>query len=111
MDLQYVRDTARTFIRCAEAGLTGAKAYTPRGEVTRVSEFLEVLGRILPASRTLIKADGKPLPVAFDFDDSALQKDLPGLRRTPLEEGVRETADIFARLQKAGNLDSKDLEN
>ena len=111
MDLQYVRDTARTFIRCAEAGLTGAKAYTPRGEVTRVSEFLEVLERILPASRTLIKAEGKPLPVAFDFDDSALQKDLPGLRRTPLEEGVRETADIFARLQKAGNLDSKDLEN
>src|SRR5208337_4073623 len=31
LDLQYVRDTARTFIRCAEAGLTGAKVYTPRG--------------------------------------------------------------------------------
>ena len=33
MDLQYVRDTARIFIRCAEAGLTGAKVYTPRGDV------------------------------------------------------------------------------
>src|SRR5208283_5460642 len=44
MDLQYVRDTARLFIRCAEAGLTGAKAYTPRGDVMHVHEFLARLG-------------------------------------------------------------------
>jgi hypothetical protein len=35
---------------------------------------------------------------------------LPGLRRTPLEDGIRETAVIFERLQRAGTLDTKDLE-
>jgi UDP-glucose 4-epimerase len=110
MDMQYVRDTARAFIRCSEAGVTGAKVYTLRGDVIQVSEFLEVLERILPAARTLVKADGNPLPVAYDFDDSALQHDLPGIHSTLLEEGVRETATIFERLQRAGTLETIDLE-
>ncbi|MGA3325752.1 MAG: SDR family oxidoreductase [Terriglobia bacterium] len=109
-DLQYVRDTARIFIRCAEAGLTGAKVYTPRGDVMQAHDFLAILEKILPASRRLIKAEGKPLPVSYDFDDSALQHELPGLHRTPLEDGIRETAVIFERLQRAGTLDTKDLE-
>jgi nucleoside-diphosphate-sugar epimerase len=109
-DLQYVRDTARIFIRCAEAGLTGAKVYTPRGDVMQVHEFLTVLEKILPDSRTLIKTEGKSLPVSYDFDDSALHRDLPGIQRTPLEDGMRETATIFERLKLAGTLDTKDLE-
>ncbi len=53
-----------------------------------------------------------PLPdsVSYDFDDSALRHDLAGLHRTPLEDGIRETAAIFARLKLAGTLDTKDLE-
>ncbi|HMD83571.1 MAG TPA: NAD-dependent epimerase/dehydratase family protein [Terriglobia bacterium] len=110
MDLQYVRDTARTFVRCAEAGLTGAKVYTLRGEVMQVHEYLAILGQILPVSQTLIKAEGKALPVSYDFDDSALHRDVPGIRRTPLEDGIRETAAIFERLKLAGTLDTKDLD-
>jgi nucleoside-diphosphate-sugar epimerase len=110
MDLQYVRDTARIFIRCAEAGLTGAKTYTPRGDVMRVHEFLSILEQLFPHSRTLIKAEGKPLPVSFDFDDSTLHRDLADVHRTPLEEGMRETVAIFERLKQAGTLDTKDLE-
>jgi nucleoside-diphosphate-sugar epimerase len=109
-DLQYVRDTARIFIRCAEAGLTGAKVYTPRGDVMQVHEFLTILEQILPQSRTLIKAEGKSLPVSYDFDDRALHKDLVSVHRTPLEDGIRETAAIFERLKRAGTLDTKDLE-
>ena len=110
MDMQYVHDTARIFLRCAEAGLTGAKVYTPRGDVIQVHEFLTALGEILPSSRALIKAEGKPLPVAYDLDDSALRRDLPDLRCTPLADGVRETAAIFERLKLAETLDTQDLE-
>jgi nucleoside-diphosphate-sugar epimerase len=110
MDMQYVRDTARIFLRCAEAGLSGARVYTPRGSVMQVHEFLGTLVEIVPASRELIKAEGKPLPVSYDFDDSALHRDLPGLHPTPLADGIRETAAIFERLKLAGMLDTKDLE-
>ena len=63
MDLQYVCDTARVFIRCAEAGLTGARVYTLRGDVMQVDDYLATLGRILPLSRILVNAEGKALPV------------------------------------------------
>jgi nucleoside-diphosphate-sugar epimerase len=111
MDMQYVRDTARIFIRCAEAGLIGAKTYTLRGDVMQVHDFLTILEKILPASRSLVKAEGSALPVSYDFDDSALQHDLPGIQRTPLDAGIRETAQIFERLLRAGTLDIKDLES
>jgi nucleoside-diphosphate-sugar epimerase len=110
LDLQYVRDTAEIFIRCAEKEITGAKAYTPRGSVIRMEEFLERLAQILPQARELITARGKHLPIAPDLDDSALKQDLGEVPNTPLEEGIRETASIFERLAQEGRLDTKDLE-
>lgn len=109
-DLQYVRDIAKIFIRCAEAESTGAKVFTPRGSVVSIAEFIVTLERVLPGARGLIKAEGRPLPIAADLDDSALQRDLGHVPRTPLEEGIRETAAIFARLAQAGTLDTKDLD-
>ncbi|HXH50765.1 MAG TPA: epimerase, partial [Terriglobia bacterium] len=58
----------------------------------------------------LIRAEGKPIPIAFDFDDSALHRDIGEIPRTPLEEGVRETAGIFERLRSQGEIDLSDLD-
>ncbi|MGD0012608.1 MAG: NAD(P)-dependent oxidoreductase [Terriglobia bacterium] len=111
IDLQYVRDTARIFIRCAERDIAGAKVYTPRGSVVRVEDFIHTLEQVLPHTGGLIKAQGKPLPIAADLDDSALKHDLGEDPRTPLEEGIRETADIFERLDREGRLETKELES
>lgn len=117
LDLQYARDTAHAFLRAAEAGVTGAKAYTLRGTVIQIEEFIQELASILPGLREAgggppigtIRAEGKPLPIASDLDDSALVRDLGEPPRTPLAEGIRETAGIFARLRGEGRLDTKDL--
>jgi len=110
VDLQYVRDTARIFIRCAEKDIQGAKVYTPRGSVVRVEEFIRILELLFPQAQGLVKAQGKPLPIAPDLDDSALQRDLGEIPCTPLEEGIRETASIFERLEQEGRLETKDIE-
>jgi nucleoside-diphosphate-sugar epimerase len=111
VDLQYVKDTARIFIRCAESAPMGAKVYTPRGRVVHMEEFIATLERILPRARGLIKAEGKAVPIAPDLDDSALERDLGSLPRTSLEDGMRETAAIFRHLQDEGRLDARDLES
>ena len=111
IDLQYVRDTAWIFICCAERDIPGAKAYTPRGSVVRVEEFIHTLEQLLPQAHGLIKAQGKKLPIAPDLDDSALQHDLGEDPHTPLEQGIRETAIIFERLEREGRLETKDLES
>jgi UDP-glucose 4-epimerase len=110
VDMQYVRDTAEIFIRSAESTVQGAQVYTPRGEVIEIEKFLTALARLLPRSKELIRAEGKPLPIAFDFDDSALVRDLGPAPRTPLEDGIHETASIFERLKREGRLDLTDLE-
>ncbi len=111
VDLQYVRDTARTFILCAQSAPLGAKVYTPRGSVANIEDYLVALARVVPSARGLIRAEGNPLPIAADLDDSALQHDLQDVPRTPLESGIRETADIFAWLAKEGRLETKDLDS
>jgi len=112
LDLQYARDTAQAFLRAAEAAVTGAHAYTLRGTVIQIEEFNQELASILPGAREAgqtIRAEGKPLPIASDLDDSALVRDLGPLPRTSLAEGIRETATIFARLRGQGRLSDKDL--
>src|SRR5712692_1116201 len=111
LDLQYVDDTAKIFLRCAEAEMPGARVYTLRGTVSHVEEFLATLDRVFPGSRGMIRAVGPPLPIAYDLDDSLLVHDLAEVPRTPLEQGIRQTAEIFDRLRREGRLDTKDLEN
>ncbi len=64
----------------------------------------------MPESRGLIRAQGPPLPIAYDLDDSLLVHDLGDVPRTPLDQGIRQTAEIFQRLKREGRLDTKDLE-
>ena len=108
--MQYAQDTAEIFLRCADVPIEGAKTYTLRGAVIQMDEFLATLNRLLPESRNLIRAEGKPIPIAYNFDDSALRRDIGEVPPTPLEKGIRETAEIFDRLRKEGKIDTSDLE-
>jgi UDP-glucose 4-epimerase len=110
LDMQYVKDTADIFLRCALIDTEGANTYTIRGTVVQLNEFLLALGLVLPGAKDLIRAEGEPLPVAYDFDDSALVRVIGELPRTPLKEGILETARIFERLLVEGRLETKDLE-
>jgi nucleoside-diphosphate-sugar epimerase len=110
-DMQYVRDTASIFIRAALSDLQGARVYTPRGAVVTTDEILAALSRVFPNARDLIRAEGKPIPVASDFDDSSLRRDFDDLPNTPLDEGIAETADIFGKLHREHRLDTSELDS
>jgi nucleoside-diphosphate-sugar epimerase len=110
IDLQYVDDCARIFLRCADADLPGARAYTLRGAVVQIDQFIATLEQVYPRARGLIRAEGQHLPIASDLDDSALVRDLGSVPRTPLDQGIRQTVEIFERLQRDGRIDTKDLD-
>jgi nucleoside-diphosphate-sugar epimerase len=109
-NMPYIRDCAEIFIRCAEMELPGARVYAVRGVVIDMAEFIKTLEALEPRARGLVRAEGPHLPIAADLDDSALRRDLGEVPMTPLEEGIRETATIFDRLQREGRLDTQDLE-
>ena len=109
-DLQYVEDVAGAFVRCLEAPYTGAKSYNLRGDVVGLPAFHRALCAADPAAAELISFGERQLAIAYDLDDSALQRDLGPMPHTPLEVGVRRTLEHFRRLRDEGRLDASDLE-
>lgn len=110
-DYQLADDVAKIFVRCLEAPYKGAKSYNLRGHVVDLATFHRALCEVDPAARTLITHGERQLSIAFDLDDSALQRDLGPMPLTPLVEGVRQTYDLFRRLHAEGRLDLSDLES
>jgi UDP-glucose 4-epimerase len=109
-DLQFVDDVAKIFIRCLEAPYRGAKSYNLRGHVVDLPTFHQALCQVEPAAASLITFGDRQIPIAYDLDDSALERDLGPMPRTPLVEGLRQTLEHFRRLRQEGRLDTSDLE-
>ena len=111
LDLHYVDDVAKIFIRAAERDLPGARIYSPRGSVVQIEEFISTLGKVLPEARGLINSSGGTQQVAYDIDGSDLVRDLGPIPYTSLEKGIAETAEIFKSLQRENRLDVSDLDS
>jgi nucleoside-diphosphate-sugar epimerase len=109
-DLQFVDDVARTCVGCLEAPYQGAKSYNLRGHMVDLPAFYRALVEVEPAAAKLITYGEKQIPIAYDLSDAALQRDLGPMPRTPLVEGIRQTLELFRRLNAEGRLDTADLE-
>src|SRR5580700_3016896 len=102
MDLQYAADVAESFVRCALEPLEGAHVFNLEGTITTMDELIEVLERLRPGASRLITAEGPQVPVAHRMDGARLRALVPGITRTPLADGIRDTLDRFEHLHRAG---------
>lgn len=108
-DLQYVDDVAKIFVRCLEAVYQGAKSYNLRGNVVDLQTFHAALVNVAPAAKELVTHGDRQLAIAFNLDDTALQRDLGPMPCTSLEDGIRDTLTLFQKLHAEGRLDTSDL--
>jgi nucleoside-diphosphate-sugar epimerase len=108
-DMQFVDDVAKTFVRCLEAPYAGAKSYNLRGHVVDLATFHRAMCEADPSAGKLITFGERQIAIAYDLDDSALQRDLGPMPCTPLVEGIRRTLEHFRRLHAEGRLDTSDL--
>jgi nucleoside-diphosphate-sugar epimerase len=97
-----VDDVAKTFVRCLQAPYRGARSYNLRGTVVDLPAFHDALCSVDPSAKRLITYGENQIGIAYDLDDSALQKDLGPMPRTPLVEGIRQTLDLFRKLHAQG---------
>ncbi|HTT65099.1 MAG TPA: SDR family oxidoreductase [Bryobacteraceae bacterium] len=104
MDLQYVADVAESFVRCALAPIEGAHAYNLEGTVVAMDELIGVLERLRPGASRLITAEGPQVPVAYRMDGAQLRAHVPGIPQTSLEDGIRETLNLFEGLRQQGSI-------
>ncbi len=109
-DMQYVDDVARTVVCCLERPYQGAKSYNLRGDVVDLPALHRALCAVEPTAARLITYGERQIAIAYDLADTALQRDLGPLPRTPLEEGIRRTLALFRALRAQGRLDTADLD-
>jgi nucleoside-diphosphate-sugar epimerase len=110
-DFHYVADTAAAFIACADGGPEGAHVFNLHGETVDVASIARLINEnAIEPSRELVTWGGAVIPIAPALDDAAIRRMIGNLPSTPLDAGVRETMQRFARLRDAGRLDTSDIE-
>jgi nucleoside-diphosphate-sugar epimerase len=97
MDLQYAEDVAEAFVRAALQGPEGAHVYNLAGDIVRMSDLVSRIDALRPGAARLLSITGPQVPVSFHMDATALHEAVPGIPRTPLDEGLRRTLEIFER--------------
>ncbi|HIE51981.1 MAG TPA: NAD(P)-dependent oxidoreductase [Armatimonadetes bacterium] len=109
-DLQFVDDVAKSFLRCLEVPFEGAAVYNLRGQVVSMAEVIATIEEVVPEAKGLLSHGQGQIPMAYDLDDTPLQREVGDLPRTPLREGIRQTVEVFRRLQAEGRLETTELE-
>lgn len=111
-DMQFVGDIARAFIQLSRQDhFNRAKAYNIQADCVAVPEIIRLIESIHPAASGKITYKDVELQIVAKLDDSDLMREIPGIVKTPLPEGIRQTIDIFRTLDKQGRLDLSDLDD
>jgi UDP-glucuronate 4-epimerase len=86
--LHYAGDVARAFITAARSTPSGAETYCIGGPATSIEDFVALVGTVVPGSE--ISYDDTVLPFPDRLPEPWFDCPL-----TPLEQGLRETAEIL----------------
>lgn len=104
-----VTGAARALLQAARTSLDGARVYNLHGASAKIADVVRLIERARPSAHGLLTHVEQPLPFPAALDDARFQNDLRPAPATTLEDGVRRTLDEFARLQKDGRLDAREL--
>ena len=108
-DLIYTEDVARALVKASRATLDRARVYNLHGSSVAIADVVRTIETAWPQAKGLVTHVEQALPFPAALDDTRYQRDLGPAPATALVDGVRRTLDEFARLQKAGRLDAREL--
>ncbi len=109
-DFLYIADCADAFIKAATVDLPGAHVFNLHGETVHLQQIVAEIERIRPAAAGTITCAEQAIAMPSTLDDAAIQAALGGVPQTSMAEGIAETIERFAELQRTGRLDLSDLE-
>jgi nucleoside-diphosphate-sugar epimerase len=98
--LNYAGDLARIFVRAARSVSTGASVFDAGGREHHMTDVVDAIVAAAPDAQITFE-DAPFAATPPSFDGSPLAAALGGVEWRPLEQGVRETIDLFRRLESA----------
>ncbi len=105
LQFQYAAEMADIFIRCADAEAEGAPVFDVGGRMVEVAEIIAAIGAAVPGAQ--VTSDGEALPVRPDLDNTPLRDLVGDWDETPLDDGVRASAEAFRDLLARGLVEAE----
>ena len=109
-DFLYARDAADAFLLASKTDLDGAHVFNLHGQTASIAEVVAEIERLLPQVKGTITHEAHSLPIPSELSDRAIRATLGDLPSTPLAVGIEETISRFESLNRAGLLDTSDLD-
>jgi UDP-glucuronate 4-epimerase len=103
-DMQFADDVAQAFIRAARIPFDGADVFNLRGSVVHIREIIAALEAAAPAMRGEFNFTDVKLGFPEEMDDTPLLSVLGPLPRTPLDQGITATMNVFQQAIADGRL-------
>jgi nucleoside-diphosphate-sugar epimerase len=94
-EFQFADDTAKAFIAAAETRFDGAGVYNLGGGTVTMERIIAAIEKAAPEAKGRITYKDVPLPFPRHRDTGELAKLVGPVCRTPLEEGIRVSAEYF----------------
>ncbi|MDR1955312.1 MAG: NAD(P)-dependent oxidoreductase [Treponema sp.] len=94
-EFQFARDVAQAFIAAAEKEYTGAVVYNLGGGTVSMEQIIAAIEKAVPEAKGRITFKNTPLPFPRHRDTGELAKLVGPVCQTPLEEGIRISAEYF----------------
>jgi nucleoside-diphosphate-sugar epimerase len=94
-EFQFADDTAKAFIAAAETDYTGTAVYNLGGGTVSMEQIVAAIEKAVPEAKGKITFKDVPLPFPRHHDTGELAKLVGPVCQTPLEEGIRVSAEYF----------------
>jgi nucleoside-diphosphate-sugar epimerase len=105
-DFQLAADVADVFIKCARIDYTGASVHNLCGSRVNVVDVIRAIETVAPELEGRITYDEQTeLPFPEALDESTLVDLIGEIPVTPLQDGVGQTVQHFAKLCSSGRID------
>ena len=101
----HADDAAAVMLKAARTRLDGAPVFNLGGSTAHMDEIVAAITAVIPESSGSITFEPQPLPHPPEMDDSELERALGPISWRRLEDGVRDTVEVFRRAIDNGRFD------
>jgi nucleoside-diphosphate-sugar epimerase len=103
----HAGEVASAFIKAVSKVRTGSEVFDINGVATTVEQSMELLKKVAPEAKITLSGDALPFPMALS--DQPVRGYLGDYGSMPLEEGIRQTHDVFRTLLAKGLISADNL--
>jgi nucleoside-diphosphate-sugar epimerase len=98
---------ASAFIKAVSQPRTGAEVFDINGVASTVEQSMEILRKLVPEARIAVSGEALPFPMALS--DQPVRHYLGDYGSVTIEDGIRETCEVFRSLLSKGLISADNL--